>query len=380
MSLGTSVNYEPGSWGELGFDIFSGLTVGAYHSIRLVSNFIVDVILQPLLLLKILKKHDIKPNFTAKKEKPSLKVVGAGYGRTGTYSLTLALEELGFPTLHTQHMYDNYEILDMWTNNVFVPSIQSNSVTMGKPDFDLIAEHGFTATMDLPTALYVEEIEQHYPDCKFILTTRSSSEVWFRSWDVLTRSISQPARFGTWFPSVRKIGFYMRWLFAVVNKDDSYLSVPFPLPNQIKRDSIASYEEHNHKVRTVIPPHKLLEYDVKDGWEPLCKFLEIENCPTKPFPKSNSARSVQIQAVFSIIFPLSITLFIIFFMFSFVFQKSMGTTILNWFGNFSKRLVLSFLDWSTSEKKKRNNSNEMNTMKQQCAKLSSKASSHKKLG
>jgi len=361
MGLGTSVSYEPGSWGELGFDIYSGLTVGAYHSIRLVSNFIIDTILQPLLLvlkLNALSNNKKIVNTNNEKEKASLKVVGAGFGRTGTYSLTMALEELGYPTLHTQHMYDNYEILDMWTNNVFVQSIQHNNVKMGKTDYDMIAEHGYEATTDVPTALYVEEIAEHYPECKFILTTRSSSEVWFRSWDVLTRSISQPARFGTWFPSVRKIGFYMRWLFAVVNKDNNYLTTPFPLPNQIKRNAIASYEEHNHKVRTVIPPHKLLEYNVKDGWEPLCEFLDIskQNCPTTPFPKSNSARAVQIQAIFSIIFPLSIILFIIFFMFSFIFQKSMGTTILNWFSNFCKRLVLSFLGLS-SDRNKRNNVN-----------------------
>jgi len=341
------MHLEPGSWAEFGFDVFTGSTVGAYHSIKLVSNFVKSLVLSPFLCFR--KEVEMKNG-----RKPTLKVVGAGFGRTGTYSLTMALEELGFPTLHTQHMYDNQKILDMWSDNVFIPSIQADAVTMGSPDYDLIASHGYMATTDLPTALYVEEIAAHYPDCKFILTTRSNSEVWFRSWDVLTRSISQPARFGVWFPSVRKIGFYMRWLFAVVNKDDSYLSVPFPLPGQIKRDAIASYEEHNRKVRAVIPPHRLLEYNVQDGWEPLCKFLDIENCPTKPFPKSNSARAVQIEAIFSIIFPLSITLFTIFFLFSFVFHKSTGTTVLNWFSNFSKRLLLSFLDSSKKRSSHRN--------------------------
>lgn len=334
------MHLEPGSWAEFGADILLGSTVGAYHSIKLVSNTVKSLVLAPF--QPFLKEEEINNG-----EKPTLKVVGAGYGRTGTYSLTMALEELGFPTLHTQHMYDNQKILNMWTDNVFMPSIKADAVTMGTPDFDLIASQGYMATTDLPAALYVEEIAAHYPDCKFILTTRSDSEVWFRSWDVLTRSISQPARFGVYFPSVRKIGIYIRWLFAVVNKDDSYLSVPFPLPGQIKRDAIASYEEHNRKVRAVVPPHRLLEYNVKDGWEPLCNFLDVEDCPShKPFPKSNSARAVQIEAIFSIIFPLSITLFTIFFLFSYVFQKSTGTTVLNWLSNFTKRLLLSFLDSS----------------------------------
>ena len=102
---------------------------------------------------------------------------------------------------------------------------------------------------------------------------------------------------------------------------------------------------------------------MKDGWEPLCEFLDIskQNCPTTPFPKSNSARAVQIQAIFSIIFPLSIILFIIFFMFSFIFQKSMGTTILNWFSDFCKRLVLSFLGLSSDRNRRNNNNNDDGT-------------------
>eukprot|EP00568_Trieres_chinensis_P014428 CAMPEP_0183322228 /NCGR_PEP_ID=MMETSP0160_2-20130417/71070_1 /TAXON_ID=2839 ORGANISM="Odontella Sinensis, Strain Grunow 1884" /NCGR_SAMPLE_ID=MMETSP0160_2 /ASSEMBLY_ACC=CAM_ASM_000250 /LENGTH=94 /DNA_ID=CAMNT_0025489333 /DNA_START=174 /DNA_END=454 /DNA_ORIENTATION=+ len=90
---------------------------------------------------------------------------------------------------------------------------------------------------------------------------------------------------------------YFRWLFSVVNRDNKYLTAPYPLPDQSKKDAIGTYEAHNRRVREVIPAEQLLEYSVKQGWKPLCDFLEVENCPTTPFPKSNSARSVQIQAV-----------------------------------------------------------------------------------
>ena len=252
---------------------------------------------------------------------------------TTQYSLALALEELGYPTLHTQHLYENEEIFAMWADQIFQPSIDAGEATMGKPDLDLIASYGYQATMDLPMALYFEQVQERFPDCKFILTTRENSEVWFRSWDILTKSIAHPAKVGgLLFTSVNRIFIYLRWLFSIVNKDPQYLTAPFPLPNQQKGPAIASYEAHNARVRETINPDHLLEYDVKQGWEPLCKFLELENCPTaaRPFPKSNSALSVQVQAIASMVCLLMVLLFLVFFLFTYVFQRLTGKTVFQW--------------------------------------------------
>jgi len=218
----------------------------------------------------------------------------------------------------------------MWIDQVFQPSIDEGKADLKKPDLNFIVEKGFQATADLPTALYYEQIMEEYPDCKFILTTRSDSETWFCSWDTLTKSITQPARFGNVVPAVRPIMIYLRWLFAMVNKDPMYLSVPYPLPNQQKEASIASYEEHNRNVRAIIPADRLLEYNVKDGWTPLCQFLEIEDCPQTPFPKTNSARSVQVQAISSFIVPFSIVFFILCIFFVRIFRGLTGTTPIDW--------------------------------------------------
>ena len=245
--------------------------------------------------------------------------------------MKLALEELGLPTLHTQHLYEYDSIIKMWTNEVFGPAIKAKKTIMGHPDLDLIVDKGFQATMDLPMALYYEQIMEEYPDCKFILTTRENSEIWFRSWDTLTKSITQPTRVGNaFFTNVKQYSDYLRWLFSVVNKDESYLTVPFPLPDQNKEASIAEYEKHNANVRATIPKDRLLEYSVKDGWEPLCEFLEISDCPQTPFPKTNSARSVQVQAVSCFIVPLIVVLFILFYAFAKGFKKVTGMTVVQW--------------------------------------------------
>ena len=260
---------------------------------------------------------------------------------TTQYSLTLALEELGLPTLHTQHMYEHEAILGMWVDTIFKPSIEAKKRSMGKPDLQLITSFGYQATADLPMALYVEQVMEEFPDCKFILTTRENSEVWFKSWDTLTKTITQPTHVGGFaFDSVRQLSLYLRWLYSVVNKDDTYLTHPFPLPDQNKEAAIQSYEEHNRQVRAMVPPEKLLEYNVKEGWEPLCRFLELDECPTTPFPKTNSARSVQVQVISGQVVPITVVLILLCVVFAKAFKHMTGMSVAEWSNWKSKELMI----------------------------------------
>lgn len=226
----------------------------------------------------------------------------------------------------------------MWSNDIFDPSIEADEILMGTPNLDLMAQKGFAGTMDFPMALYFEQVMDEYPDAKFILTTRENSEVWFRSWDSLSKTITTPTRYWSFMSHVEQYNNYLRWLFSVVNGDKKYLNCDMPFPDQDKERAIAGYEEHNRRVREVVPKDRLLEYSVKEGWEPLCNFLEIQNCPTTPFPKTNSARSLQIQTISAMAIPLTITLFILFYLFSCIFQRTTHQTVLGWLG--TKRIQL----------------------------------------
>jgi hypothetical protein len=218
----------------------------------------------------------------------------------------------------------------MWTNGVFLPSIEKGTAELGNPNLQIIANQ-FQATADLPMALYFEQVMEEYPECKFILTERENSEVWFRSWDVLTKSITTPTQTGgLFFSKVKQYSHYLRWLYAIVNQDNTYLTSDFPFPDQNKAAAIASYEEHNRRVRATIPSERLLEYNVKQGWEPLCKFLDIGDCPGTPFPKTNSARSVQVQSISAQVFPLVVSLFVLFTLFAKGFQRITGKPVIGW--------------------------------------------------
>lgn len=212
----------------------------------------------------------------------------------------MALEELGYPTLHTIHMYayENEEILHMLDEKIISPAMEKVEAVVGKADLALIANSGYQAIADLPFILFFEQIYEEYPDCKFILTTRENSEIWYKSWESMTKTVSNGIHIaGILLPTIRIYSKYLRWMYAVVNKDTSYLTSTIPKDESIKNNAIATYEEHNRRVRELIPANQLLEFDVRGGWGPLCTFLEVTNCPTTPFPKTNSAKQMHAQSM-----------------------------------------------------------------------------------
>mmetsp|Transcript_3142 Transcript_3142/g.8870 ORF Transcript_3142/g.8870 Transcript_3142/m.8870 type:complete len:390 (-) Transcript_3142:293-1462(-) len=363
MKSGATSNFQPGSWQELLHDVYVGTLTGACHFPYFLKTWIMEYLVLPVLRITRLSSlnflpssHDSVGDGSSEPTETNgeLKVVGIGFGRTGTYSLTLALEELGYPTLHTQHLYENKEIQQMWTDLIFNPSLANGHAELGTPDFDVITQHGYEATTDFPMALYFDQILARYPDCKFILTTRDSSEKWFKSWDTLTKTITAPTYYGGLFISgVRHYSIYLRWLFALVNKDDSFLTSSRPKMAQYKQAAIASYETHNARVRDLVPPSQLLDYSVKQGWQPLCEFLEVSDCPSTPFPKTNSARSVQIQAVSGALVPLVFVLFCLFAVFTRVFQFATGKTPLAWL-QYQRVVVLpNMVNWLLLSEKER---------------------------
>ena len=87
-----------GSWSDFLGDAYSGITVGIGHSKWFVEKTIDEGWKAFLSLFGVTQKYVEKHGEIAL-EKRGLEVVGVGYGRTGTFSLALALDELGFPTL-----------------------------------------------------------------------------------------------------------------------------------------------------------------------------------------------------------------------------------------------------------------------------------------
>ncbi len=196
--------------------------------------------------------------------KMELKVIGLGLGRTGTYSLKTALEslELG-PCHHMERVAQNMPVqLPLW-----------NEALQQPPNFDAIYA-GMQSAVDWPTAAFYQELYAAYPKARFILTHRSK-ESWAESfgstiYQLLADREKAPAPVREWLDMVVK----------AIGKSGFPMGLDF--------EGLAErYEAHNQAVRDLIPPEQLLVYQVKEGWAPLCQFLNVA-VPATEFPRTNN--------------------------------------------------------------------------------------------
>ena len=193
----------------------------------------------------------------------TLKIIGAGVGRTGTYSLRSALNELGLgPTHHMEEVIHHMPVqLPLW-----------QAALKGNPDWEAIYKR-YQSAVDWPTAGFLRELAKAYPEAKFILTVRSP-ESWAESFSqtiytLLEGKDQAPAKMQPW----------MAWGTAVIAKTG--------FPAGLDKAGLAkAFVAHNEAVKALIPAKNLLVYEVKQGWEPLCKFLGVPT-PTSEFPRTN---------------------------------------------------------------------------------------------
>ena len=197
----------------------------------------------------------------------ALKVLGAGFGRTGTFSLKAALDLIGFAPCH--HMYEvrkSARQVDLW-----------HDAAMGTlPDWD-VAFDGYTAQVDWPASVFWKELTQYYPDAKVILTDRDPDS-WYESISRTILPASEIGRFKDPDPVNRKASDMMYHL-ALQGIFDGRLGD--------REYAIKRFLDHRQEVIATIPSHRLLVFGVGDGWEPLCDFLDLP-IPDQPFPRGNS--------------------------------------------------------------------------------------------
>ena len=198
----------------------------------------------------------------------TLRVVGAGVGRTGTHSLKLALERLlGGPCYHMYEAFPRPDHLATWT-----------AALRGEPtDWDALFD-GFVATVDWPACGVWEPIVASNPDALVLLSTRASTDEWFRSADrTILESMRGMADAGHAFG---QMSVAMADAFGADWSDEASCR--------------AAYERHNDHVRATVPPDQLIEWQPADGWGPLCAALRVTE-PSEPFPVTNTTDEFRAQ-------------------------------------------------------------------------------------
>ena len=195
----------------------------------------------------------------------TLEIVGSGFGRTGTNSLKLALEQLGFAPCH--HMFevrDNPRQLPFWQRAAAGEKLDWNEV---------FAE--YRACVDWPAAHFWREIHAAFPTAKVLHSHRDEND---------------------WFNSVHETIYpaMLEWETAEGTRRDRLVMANELIVNQAfdgrlsdKEHAISVYRAHEEDVRRTVPAEQLLVFDVRQGWAPLCEFLEVA-APDVPFPRTNS--------------------------------------------------------------------------------------------
>ena len=201
----------------------------------------------------------------------TLKVIGAGLGRTGTLTLKTALEQLGFgPCHHMVEVFAHPEQAEFWRRAAEGEAVDWEEVFSA-----------YNASVDWPSCHFWRQLAARYPDAKVVLSLRDP-ERWWESMDATILKVTQ-AMFAD--PARRAA---MRFIELIL--------VDQTFAGDLSRDNvIAAFERHNAVVRAAIPPERLLVFEAAQGWTPLCAFLGVP-VPETPFPKVNSREEFMSQA------------------------------------------------------------------------------------
>jgi hypothetical protein len=209
----------------------------------------------------------------------ALEVIGAGWGRTGTESMKEALELLGFGRC--------YHMFELGKRTRQVPEWQK--LFRGeRPDYDELFR-GFRSAVDFPACIFYQRFAEEYPDAKVVLTVRDPEAWWKSASSTILKGAPPGLRMagralGMFSPNVRGIPQLVDML-----ETDIYGS--FLEGRARDREHMkARFAAWNEEVKRTIPSERLLVFDVKEGWEPLCAFLG-RPIPETPFPRKNGGDS-----------------------------------------------------------------------------------------
>lgn len=205
-----------------------------------------------------------------------LKIIGAGFGRTGTLSLRGALEFLGFTKCyHMMETLANPEHLFVW-EKFRLARRQGKFI-----DWETLLQ-GYQATLDWPACFFYKELMQHYPEAKVILSIRDP-EKWYVS--TLQTIYNAHRNVSPNFPDKATRGF--RYFVAMV--ENIIWKGTFHGKFEDKAYALEVFNRHIEEVKQTVPAERLLVYEVKEGWEPLGRFLNVPVPHNQPFPHHNAS-------------------------------------------------------------------------------------------
>lgn len=208
-----------------------------------------------------------------------LKVIGAGFGRTGTMSLKVALEELGVGPCF--HALDSGVAVQAGRE----PSQWARFAAGDGVDWREALD-GWGSAVGWLGARFYEEMLAAWPQALLLLSVRDP-DAWYAS---CHESIHATRRSGDLACRPAALGAGAGAGETIEAIDGTIWDGIFDGRFAEREHALELYHRHNEQVMRAVPEDRLLVYDVAEGWEPLCEFLGVE-IPDVPFPHLNQAAS-----------------------------------------------------------------------------------------
>ena len=197
----------------------------------------------------------------------SLEIIGSGFGRTGTTSLKLALEHLGFgPCHHMEEILHNPSQVPHWQALTAGQTVDWNQVFAG-----------YRSQVDWPGSHWWRELAAAFPQAKVIHSVRPA-DAWWKSFSSTINKLMAGYRDFPLPPHIRDM---------MQAAEEGFIRQTFGAQPISPETGIAAFNQRTADVQAALPASRVLVFDVSEGWEPLCGFLGVP-VPDEPFPRLNS--------------------------------------------------------------------------------------------
>lgn len=204
--------------------------------------------------------------------------------KTGTKTMAEALRILGFKVYDFEEQY-------FYHSEDWLKFLKTGDTTLLQDMYKDV-----DAITDSPGSFFWEELMGMFPDAKVIHMERKTEEEWVKS---LTRQVSNHGKYHWryWFSSnFRKLKNHLILCGTVTTTGSIQPKYPWQMRGKYPAMYGIRYRQTNARVREVVPHQRLFICTHSDGWEPLCKFLDVP-IPNVPYPHRNKGGSITDEVV-----------------------------------------------------------------------------------
>ncbi|EFQ34495.1 hypothetical protein CGRA01v4_13863 [Colletotrichum graminicola] len=214
-------------------------------------------------------------------------VLSLGMTRTGSASITQALTILGYKNVHHGiQAIGNPKDWEVFSRacDAFFPTLPTyNGQPFGRSDWDQV--FGQCEGVTDMASFFAVPLAHAYPDAKVVLVERDI-ESWYAS--------MEEAIFGTtwgWRADliIDVFGRLMGLTGGLTIRKIMLGYYEARSADEMRAKARDRYRRHYAEVRAAITGNRLLNYDLTEGWEPLCAFLG-KPVPDVPFPQANKRK------------------------------------------------------------------------------------------